>query len=111
MKQLISICGIDCEKCDARIATINNDDELRKKTAGYWSRLNNVEIPADAISCTGCRSDGIKTQFCESMCGLRKCATAKGYETCAECTEMKSCELRKSIVNFNPDADDNLIES
>lgn len=31
MKQLIACCGLDCENCTARIATVNNDDELREK--------------------------------------------------------------------------------
>ena len=26
----IACCGLDCEKCDARLATINNDDKLKK---------------------------------------------------------------------------------
>ncbi|MEG1806496.1 MAG: DUF3795 domain-containing protein, partial [Clostridia bacterium] len=29
MKKMIAYCGLDCEKCDAYIATINNDDALR----------------------------------------------------------------------------------
>lgn len=29
--QLIGCCGLDCEKCDARIATLTNDNALRKK--------------------------------------------------------------------------------
>lgn len=29
--QLIGCCGLDCEKCDARIATITNDNALREK--------------------------------------------------------------------------------
>ena len=33
MNQLIACCGLDCEKCDARIATITNDSALREKTA------------------------------------------------------------------------------
>ena len=33
MKQLIACCGLDCESCDARIATVKNDDELREKTS------------------------------------------------------------------------------
>ena len=32
MKQLIACCGLDCENCDARIATINNDDKLRNRS-------------------------------------------------------------------------------
>ena len=29
--QLIGCCGLDCETCDARIATITNNDALREK--------------------------------------------------------------------------------
>ena len=29
--QLIGCCGLDCEKCEARIATITNDNALREK--------------------------------------------------------------------------------
>ena len=59
MKQLIACCGLDCENCDARIATINNDEKLRVETAQKWSVMNNTsEIRADTINCTGCRVDG-----------------------------------------------------
>ena len=59
MKQLIACCGLDCENCTARIATVNNDDELREKTAKEWSVLNNTpEITAETIHCMGCRADG-----------------------------------------------------
>ena len=33
MKQFIACCGLDCEKCEARIATINDDNSLREKVA------------------------------------------------------------------------------
>ena len=50
MKQLIACCGLDCENCAARIATVNNDDELREKTAKEWSVLNNTpEITPETI--------------------------------------------------------------
>ena len=29
MNDLIGCCGLDCEKCDARIATLTNDNALR----------------------------------------------------------------------------------
>ena len=38
--QFIGCCGLDCEKCDARIATITNDNALREKTAVLWTKLN-----------------------------------------------------------------------
>ncbi len=30
MKELIAFCGLDCESCEARQATIDNDDDLKK---------------------------------------------------------------------------------
>ena len=42
MKNLIACCGLDCETCDARVATLNNDNALREKTAKLWSGLNIV---------------------------------------------------------------------
>ena len=33
MKDRIAYCGLDCEKCDAYLATINDDKALREKTA------------------------------------------------------------------------------
>lgn len=30
MKNLIAFCGLDCESCEARKATVENDLELRK---------------------------------------------------------------------------------
>ena len=63
MKQLIACCGLDCESCDARIATVKNDNELREKTAKSGSAMNNApEITAATINCMGCRTDGMK--FC-----------------------------------------------
>ena len=36
MKRMIGYCGLDCEKCDAYLATINDDQALREKTAKLW---------------------------------------------------------------------------
>lgn len=71
MKNMIAYCGLDCEKCDARIATINNDDVLRAKVARLWTELNQVEITKEMINCTGCRADGVKTPFCGRKSGIR----------------------------------------
>ena len=30
MNQLIGCCGLDCEKCDARVATVTDDNTLRE---------------------------------------------------------------------------------
>lgn len=104
MKELIAYCGLDCESCDARIATVNNDEALKQKTAELWSQLNGFEITADMMNCLGCRCDGVKTPYCDSMCGIRKCAMAKGFNTCGDCGEMDNCELLRPIIASTPDA-------
>jgi len=108
MKKLIGYCGLDCEKCDTYIATQTDDDELRSKTAELWSKLNNVPITAEMMNCDGCRADGIKTGFCESMCQIRKCAASKKYETCGDCENVDSCETLKMITGHNEEAVKNL---
>ena len=108
MKNLIGYCGLDCEKCDAYIATQNNDQALREKTAKYWSELNGVEITAEMINCDGCRTDGRKTYYCESLCQIKKCAESKKMETCGNCAQIKDCQTIGIIVKNNPDALKNL---
>ena len=108
MKKMISCCGLDCEKCDAYLATLHNDDALRKKTAELWSKLNKVTITPEMINCMGCRADGVKTYFCSNLCEIRKCVLNKGFETCANCAEIKSCPMLSKIHKNYEDALKNL---
>lgn len=108
MEMLISCCGLDCAKCDARIATVNNDDELRKATSQKWSvEYNAPGLTFDMINCTGCRVDGVKFRHC-SECEIRNCAIAKGYETCGQCSEMETCAIVSTIHKYVPYAATNL---
>lgn len=86
--QLIGCCGLDCEKCDARIATVTNDNALREKTAALWTKLNGVPITPEMINCTGCRIDGAKTPFCDRLCPVHNCVREKSLDTCADCRQM-----------------------
>jgi len=108
---LIAPCGLDCETCDARIATINNDDKLRAKTAAKWCQLNNTDaIKQEHINCLGCMSDGIKTVFCTSMCSVRKCCLAKGFSTCAQCDDKRTCKDLGVFISNNKDAYERIIK-
>ncbi len=109
MKELIAYCGLDCEKCDARTATINNDNALREKTAKAWSEMNNMEITVEAINCMGCRTDGIKSPYCNDLCPIRKCASAKGFETCGVCPEAEKCPTVGMVISNNNEARNNLL--
>ena len=85
-------CGLDCEKCDARIATVTNNNALRGKTAALWTKLNGTAITPEMINCTGCRV----------MYGAQHCVRAKGLDTCADCAQMDGCPTLGRIAVNSP---------
>ena len=108
MKTMIAYCGLDCEKCDAYIATQQDDQALREKIAKRWSELNGAEITPEMINCDGCRVNGVKTPYCESLCPVRRCALSRQMETCGSCAEMDRCEKVSAIISSSPEARANL---
>ena len=106
--KMIAFCGLDCEKCEAYIATKHNDEALREKTAKLWSELNHITILPEQINCEGCRAEGKKTVFCESLCQIRQCAMKKGYETCGDCGELERCKIVEVVIGNNKEALKNL---
>ncbi|MBP3239546.1 MAG: DUF3795 domain-containing protein [Oribacterium sp.] len=108
MNDYIAYCGLNCETCEAHIATVNNDDELRKKVAKEWSEMNHAEITPEMINCAGCRKDGVKFPYCEFMCAIRQCAIGKHHTTCGDCSDKNSCEKLQPIISNNEEARSNL---
>ena len=104
MKKYIAYCGLDCEACEARLATVNNDAALRQAVAKEWSELNSAEITPEMINCSGCRVPGAKTPYCDSLCPIRQCAMDRQVETCGNCPEMETCEKLGAITENNADA-------
>jgi hypothetical protein len=108
MEKLIACCGLDCSACDARIATLTNDNELRARTAESWKvQFNAPDITPEMINCTGCREAGAKFSHCYE-CEIRNCVKSKDFETCADCAEMESCPIVGNVLQYVPDALENL---
>lgn len=108
IKNMIAYCGLDCKKCDAYLATIHNDQALRAKTAKLWAELNHAPIMPEHINCQGCRVEGVKTVFCDRLCGIRQCAIKKGVAICGDCPEMEKCHIVGTIISNNSEALKNL---
>ena len=108
MNDYIAYCGLDCEQCEARLATINNDDVLRAKVAKEWSELNKTDITPEMINCVGCRKEGVKFAYCDSMCPIRQCGMSKKYTTCGDCAEMETCKDLAMVTANNAEALDRL---
>jgi hypothetical protein len=108
MEKLISCCGLNCAICDARIATMNNDEELKKATAEKWRIGYNVpDLSAAMINCTGCREEGVKFGHCDK-CEIRNCVKNKVFNTCGECKEMEICSIVSGVHKYIPEAIKNL---
>ena len=90
------------------LATINDDQALREKTAKLWAGLNNAPILPEHINCEGCRLDGAKTVYCESLCSISQCALKKGVMTCGECPDIETCQDVGAVISNDPDALKNL---
>jgi hypothetical protein len=110
MENIIACCGLNCAACEARIATVTNNNELRQETAEKWQKAYNAStITAEMINCTGCMEPGVKFHHC-GECQIRNCAVAKGYKSCSECSDLTTCSIVSPIHKFAPEALQNLID-
>ncbi|MBN2154809.1 MAG: DUF3795 domain-containing protein [Candidatus Lokiarchaeota archaeon] len=80
MEENIVYCGLDCAKCPIYVATRNNDEDLRKKTAERW----NLDI--NELYCNMCNTEEGKLPFFCQKCTIRLCARERNFITCAECS-------------------------
>lgn len=105
MEQLISYCGLLCNECSAYIATANDDDVLRQKTAAEWRKTYGGEFKAEDINCLGCQS-GVLFGHC-NVCAIRACGVAKTVSNCAGCDEF-GCDKIAGFWEQVPEAKDRL---
>jgi len=109
MDKMIGICGITCTECPAYLATQNDDDAARAKTAEEWSKAYNAEIKAEHINCDGCINEtGRHIQHCDE-CEIRACGIAKGVKNCGHCTDYV-CDKLTGFFGMVPDAKKTLDE-
>jgi hypothetical protein len=102
MSEMIAYCGLDCSKCDAFIATREEDSERKKEMADRWTKSLNVEFRPEDIDCTGCMSDKI-SGWCTKVCKIRPCAETKKVKTCAHCEDYP-CEKLQKFLSDEPKA-------
>ena len=109
MEKIISYCGLDCAGCNAYLATKNNDQALREKTAAEWAKIHNFNFTPDMINCTSCKGSGAKIGHC-AECEMRTCASGKGVVNCGACGEFKTCKTINDFIAMVPHVKDNLLQ-
>ena len=96
----IGSCGLDCEVCDAYMATKANDDSLRAATAAKWTTMYNYPMKPEDIHCTGCQAQGAKIGHCH-VCAVRKCCMERGHVHCGVCDQY-ACETLEGFLGMMP---------
>ncbi len=104
---MLAYCGLDCTECEARIATINNDDGLREEVAAKWTIQYHQDIKKEQIQCHGCKSDEDRFFFSQNVCEIRKCNVDKGTNHCAEC-DLYICDKLANFISMAPAVGDAL---
>jgi hypothetical protein len=94
MEQNIVYCGLDCGKCPIYIATKNNDEELRKKTAEQFG------LGVEKLYCSMCNDEEEELFFWCAECPIRACARDRGFTTCAECLDYPCEKLAKQHEKY-----------
>ena len=103
MTKMIAYCGLVCSDCPTFLATRNDDDVARKKTAAFYAEKFGFRLKPEDINCDGCKSENGKLiGYCQS-CEIRRCCREKGLENCTLCSELP-CENLIKFHQFSPDA-------
>lgn len=100
MEKKICCCGHDCSRCVTYLATVREDEALRKQSQAFYRETFGIELPPDEIRCLGIDSDCVLS-LCRE-CPWVKCCREKGIGACEECAEYP-CEAlaayRERYVN------------
>ncbi|ACV63811.1 conserved hypothetical protein [Desulfofarcimen acetoxidans DSM 771] len=105
MSGMIAYCGLICSDCPAYLATQNDDDVAREKTAGMYAEKYGFNLKPGEINCDGCLPVGGRLLgFCRA-CEIRHCCSKKGLKNCVLCDE-KQCEKLIKFHEFSSYAKD-----
>ena len=103
MSEMIAYCGLDCSQCPTFIATQNDDDAARERTAALYAQKFGMQLQKEEINCDGCLSQGgRKIGYCQ-VCEIRQCCLGRGLKHCVVCPEGPCAKLVK-FHEFSPEA-------
>ncbi len=91
----ISICGLNCAKCDIYAAGHGNE-RLRDEIIDWFKKERNEIVKPEQVRCEGCR--GSIEMHWSLDCRMLSCARSKGVNYCFECDDF-SCEILNAFAS------------
>ncbi len=103
----IGCCGINCDACSARRATLAKDNETLAKLAAELESCGKGKfILPSRLRCTGCLAAGPKSLNCGD-CLIRACAIRNRIPNCGFCPDFP-CDLGSEVWEAVPEYKHNL---
>jgi hypothetical protein len=96
----VACCGLDCEVCEAYLATKADDDSMRAATAEKWTKMYHHPMKPEDINCTSCQAKGAKIGHC-LVCAVRKCCMERGLAHCGACDQY-ACKTLEGFLGMMP---------
>lgn len=101
----LSICGLNCAKCEIYLAS-HGDDTLQKKLLKWFK--DNIDPNIKVIRCEKCR--GPTNKCWSDDCKMRSCAMKRGVDYCFQCPDF-ICELVEEFANDEMDHHKKTVEN
>jgi hypothetical protein len=81
---LVSVCGLNCAKCDIYQAGHGNE-KLREEMVEWFRKERNETVKPEQIRCEGCR--GSLEVHWSPDCRIMLCAEKKALQYCFQCED------------------------
>lgn len=102
MKSMPCYCGHDCGRCLIYLATVRDDEELRRRSQTFYQEEMKLSLPLSSFRCRGGHAKDAEVFAPCRECPFRKCCREKRIESCEECADFP-CETlawyREKYVN------------
>lgn len=101
----LSICGLNCTKCDIYMASHGDEDLLKELL--IWFK-ENVDSNIEIINCEKCR--GPTNKCWSDDCKMRSCAIKRDIKHCFECPDFV-CDIVEEFAKDGKDHHKRTVEN
>ena len=83
----VGACGHYCAGCQDFLVLVKDDDAFRRQVATNLTKEVGRCVSPEEVGCEGCWGNIHNAIAASLECKIRQCVEAKGFATCAECTD------------------------